>query len=183
MDSPLVVVFLAVIALAALVQAGFVGALAYALRMGSRKLDLLEEQFEKGVVPQIRNAARLSDRAAALSEKSLAQARRVDVLVADASRRAERYLDDATVRFGSAVERTALRVDAHLASRAERVRAHPLLQRLSGAAALVRGVQRALEMWQATAATADGREEDDDEGFEDDGSSPVGGPPADPSPA
>jgi hypothetical protein len=154
--SPLVVVFLAVIALTALLQAGFVGYLAYGLRMGRRKLDLLEEQFEKDVVPQIRNAAKLSDRAAALSEKSLAQAYRVDGLVADASRRAERYLDDATARFGSTLERTALRVDADLASRAARVRAHPLLQRLSGAAALVRGVQRALEMWQATAAPGDG---------------------------
>jgi hypothetical protein len=155
-DSPLVVVFLAVIALTALLQAGFVGYLAFGLRMGRRKLDLLEEQFETDVVPQIRNAAKLSDRAAALSERSLAQAYRVDGLVADASRRAERYLDDATVRFGSTLERTALRVDGHLASRAARIRAHPLLQRLSGAAALVRGVQRALEMWQATAVPDDG---------------------------
>jgi hypothetical protein len=178
-QSPLVAVFLAVIALTAVLQAGFLAALAIALRMGSRKLDEMEAQFETDVVPQIRNAARLADRAAALSEKSLAQAERMHGLVADASRRAERYLDDATVRFGAAVERTAVRVDTRLSARADRIRAHPLLQKLSGAAALVRGVQRALEVWQAAGTEPD---VDVDEDYdEDDGASPD--TDADPSPA
>ena len=100
MDSPLVVVFLAVIALTALLQAGFVGALAFAMRTGNRKLADIEETFEQSVVPQIRSAARLTAKAAELSEKSLAQALRVDTLVADASRKAERYLDEATREAG-----------------------------------------------------------------------------------
>lgn len=98
MNGPLVVVFLAIIALTALLQAGFVGALAYAARLGTRKLDEFEEKFDASVAPRIRQAARMTDKAAALTEKSLDQARRVDDLVDDASRRAERYLDDAAER-------------------------------------------------------------------------------------
>lgn len=182
MQSPLVVVFLVVIALSALLQAGFVGALAIGVRMGRRKLDELEAQFETGVVPQIRNAAKLTDRAAALSERSLAQARRVDGLLADATVRTERYLDAATVRFGSAVERTALRVDDHVSARMARAAGHPLLRKLSSAVAVARGVQRALAVWQAAAATGDGDEIEEDD-YDDDGFPAEGEPPADPSPA
>ncbi|HEV7500775.1 MAG TPA: hypothetical protein VGQ33_12265, partial [Vicinamibacteria bacterium] len=105
------------------------------------------------------------------------QAQRMDGVVADASRRAARYLDDATVRFGAYAERTAVRVETRLSARADRIRAHPLLQKLSGAAALVRGVQRALDVWQAAEAEVDVDEDYDEE----DGASPAADP--DPSPA
>ena len=177
MQSPLVAVFLAVIALSAVLQAGFVAALAMVLRLGNRKLDEMEAQFEADLVPQIRHAARLTDRAVALSEASLAHAQRVDGLVTEATRRAARYLDHATVRFGAYAERTAVRVETRLSARAERIRAHPLLQKLSGVASLVRGVQRALEVWQAAGAEP----EVDDDYEEDDVSNPDADP--DPSPA
>jgi hypothetical protein len=173
MDSPLVVVFLAVIAVTALLQAGFVGALAFAARMGDRKLGEVEEKFEIAVTPQIRHAAKLTDKAVELSEKSLAQARRVDGLVADASRKAERYLDRTATRVESVVERAALRVDAKLAAGEERAREHRILRKLSSASAFVVGVQRALEVWQASAVDAEDEDEID----------PDGGPPPDPSPA
>jgi hypothetical protein len=178
-QSPLVVVFLVVIALSALLQAAFIGALALGVRMGRRKLDLLEAQFESEVVPQIRSAAKLTDRAAALSERSLAQARRVDGMLADASVRTERYLDAATARFGSAVERTALRVDDHVSARLARAADHPLLRKLSSAVAVARGVQRALAVWQAAAAN-DGADEYDEDDPYDDGAPET---PGDPSPA
>jgi hypothetical protein len=173
MESPLVVVFLAVIAATALLQAGFVGALAFGARRGGRKLSELEEKFEAAVVPQIRNAARLTDKAVALSENGLAQAQRVDGLVADAARRAERHLDETTLRLESAMARAALRVDAGLAAGAARAREHRILRKLSSASAFVKGVQRALEVWEASAPA---RAEDDE-------MPPDGGPPADPSPA
>jgi hypothetical protein len=151
MDSPLVVVFLSVIALVALMQAAFVGALAFGVRIGGRKLEAFELSFEAAVVPQIRNAARLTRAAAGLSEKTLAQAQRVDTLLAETARKAERHLDEATVRFEGAVERAAIRVDAALDDRATRVRESRLLRRLTSAAAFLKGVQRALEVWQASA--------------------------------
>ena len=179
MDSPLVGVFLAVIALTALMQAGFVGAIAFGVRAGNRKLAEVEEQLEQTVVPQIRSAAQLTSKAAALAEKSLLQAQRVDTLVGNASRSAERYLDQASVRLEGAVERAAVRVDSEIAMRTERVREHPILQKLSGASAFMVGLQRALEVWQASAAPSDSEEDDeaDDDIFDDDDS------PADPRPA
>lgn len=185
MDSPLVVVFLAVIAVTALLQAGFVGALAFGLRAGNRKLADVERTFEESVVPQIRSAARLTAKAGELSEKSLAQARRVDSLLAGASRKAERYLDEATASLEGAVERAAIRVDSEIGVRTARAREHPILRKLSSASAFVTGLQRALEVWQATAAAAakDGGDEDEDVFDDDDEPSPAGGPPADPRPA
>lgn len=178
MDSPLVAVFLAVIALTALLQAGFVAAIAFGVRTGNQKLRDLEEKFEAGVVPQIRNAAKLTDKAAQLAEKSLAQAQRVDELMSGASRKAERYMDEAAVKLENAAVRAAIRVDSELAVRAERVRGHRVFRRLSSASAFLTGLLRALEVWQATAAgPADADEEDDDD-------MDIGGdPPPDPSPA
>ena len=162
MDSPLVAVFLAVIALTALLQAGSVAAIAIAVRMGNQKLDQFEEKFEAGVVPQIRNAARLTEKAAEIAEKSLAQAQRVDGLVAGASRKAERYMDQAAASLENAATRAAIRVDSELAQRADRVREHRVFRKLSSASAFVTGVQRALEVWQATAA-AQARADEEDE--------------------
>ncbi len=184
MDSPLAAVFLGIIAFTGLLQAAFVGALAFAARLGTRKLDALEEAFDATVAPQVRRAAKLTDKAAALSEKSLAQARNVDALVEEASRRVERRVDRAASRLETTVERAAVRLDTQMAVRAQRVREHRLLKKLSGAAAFARGVQRAVAVWQASAAQAagDGNAEDADEA-EDVDLGPGGGPPSDPSPA
>jgi hypothetical protein len=171
MDSPLIVVFLAVIALTALLQAGCVAAIAFGVRRGRRKLTEFEEAFESGVVPQIRNAAKLTDKAAALAGKTLAHAERVDGMIGDVTRKAERYIDEAAVKLESAATRAAIRVDSELAIRAERVREHRVLRRLSSASAFLTGVQRALEVWQATAAAEAAASDDDGE------------PPPDPSPA
>jgi hypothetical protein len=166
MDSPLVVVFLAVIALTALLQAGFVGALAFGLRTGNRKLAEMEAHFDQKVVPHIRSAAHLTAKAADLAEKTLAQAHRVDTVVADASRNAERYLDEASAKLEGAVERAAVRVDSEISLRSARVRENRILRKLSSASALVTGLQRGLEVWQASAAP-DGADEDDEVVYED----------------
>ena len=170
MDQTLVIVFLSIIALTSLLQAGFVAALAIGARMGGKKVAELEETFEEAVVPQIRNAVRLADRAAGLSEKGLAQAHRVDSLVAEASRKAERFMDEAADRVEGAVGRAADRVDAEMAMRAARVRELRILRKLSSASAFVKGVRRAVEVWQESA------DQEDD-------THPDGGPPPDPSPA
>jgi hypothetical protein len=175
MESPLVVVFLAVIALTALLQAGFVAAVAFGVRLGNQKLGDFEERFETAVVPQIRQAAKLTDSAAELAEKALAQAHRMDGVVADASRKAERYIDRAAQKLESAASQAAIRVDSRLALGAERVREHRIVRRLSTASAFITGIQRALEVWQATAAAPDDEEEEDDLDLD--------GEPSDPSPA
>jgi hypothetical protein len=178
MDSPLVAVFLAVIALTALLQAGFVAAVALGVRMGNQKLGEFEDRFETGVVPQIRSAAKLTDRAAGLAEKTLAQAHRMDGMVADASRKAERYIDQAALKLEGAAARAAMRVDSKLALGAERVREHRIVRRLSTASAFITGIQRALEVWQATAAAQAAAEDEEEEDDLD-----LDGEPSDPSPA
>src|SRR5262249_7531428 len=175
MNGPLVVVFLAIIALTALLQAGFVGALAYAARRGGRKLDEFEGTFDDMVAPQIRHAARLTDKAAQLTEKTLGQARRVEEGVDQASRKAERYVDEAAVGVEDAVERTVDRVSMHVAARAARAKESRLGRNLSTAAAVARGVQRALEVWEASA-------EEDDRMHPDGGGADDADPPG-PSPA
>jgi hypothetical protein len=181
MDSPLVAVFLAVIALTALLQAGFLAAVAFGVRLGNQKLGDFEEKFETDVVPQIRQAAKLTDRAAELAEKTLAQAHRMDGVVADASRKAERYMDQAAEKLETAASRAAIRVDSELAMRAERVREHRIVRRLSSASAFITGVQRALEVWQATAAAQAEAAADEEE--EDEYDVDYDGEPPDPSPA
>jgi hypothetical protein len=178
MDSPLVVFFLTVIALTALLQAGCVAAIAVMMRAGNQTLHEFEEKFEAGVVPQIRSAARLTEKAAEIAEKSLAQARRVDGLVAGASRKAERYVNEAAASLEGAATRAAIRVDSELAIRADRVREHRFFRKLSSASAFITGVQRALEVWQATAAAQARADEEVEEEMDADGD-----PPPDPSPA
>jgi len=183
MESPLVAVFLAVIALTALLQAGFLAAVAFGVRMGNQKLAEFEEQLENGVVPRIREAAKLTDRAADLAEKTLVQAQRMDGVVADASRRAESYMDAAAAKLENAAARAAIHLDSSLAMRAERLREHRVVRRLSSASAFLTGLQRALEVWQATAAAAaqDGDEAEDEDDEDDDLDFDAG--PSNPSPA
>jgi hypothetical protein len=187
MDSPLAAVFLAVIGLTALLQAGFVAALALGLRAGNRKLAEIEGEFETSVAPQIRSAGRMTAKAAELSERSLAQAQRVDTLVADATRNAERYLDEASVKLEGAVERAAVRVDSEISIRTARARENRILRKLSSASAFVMGLQRALEVWQASAAASAGDgadpEEADEAFYEDEDEDVSEDDPSDPSPA
>ena len=147
MESPLVAVFLAVIALTALLQAGFVAAVAFGLRRGNQKLGEFEETFETGVVPRIREAAKLTDRAAELAEKTLAQAHRMDGVVGDVSRKAERYMDQAAAKLGDRglARRDPRRLGARRARGARPRAPHraPPLQRLRlhhGRAARARGL-------------------------------------------
>jgi uncharacterized oligopeptide transporter (OPT) family protein len=127
--------------------------------------------------------ARLTNRAADLAEKTLAQAHRMDGMVAQASLRAERYIDQAATKLETAASRAAIRVDSELAVRAERVREHRIVRRLSSVSAFITGLQRALEVWQATAAAQAAAEyEGEDEDVQDDGLDFDEGP-SDPSPA
>jgi len=66
--------------------------------------------------------------------------------------------------------------------RAERLRDHRVVRRLSSASAFLTGLQRALEVWQATAAAAQDGDEDQDEDDEDDDLDFDAGP-SNPSPA
>ena len=147
MDSPLVPVFLAVIAVVALMQAAFVAGLAIAMRTAGRKLAEVEETLLGRIEAQAATLTRLSEAAARASEQTLEQAERMESVVSDASEKVERVMSAVTRKLESAagdVEETADDLDRE---------PDPISGRLAGAAALFRGVQRAMEVWRETAPT------------------------------
>jgi hypothetical protein len=83
------VVFLGVIALALLVQAGFMVALALAGLRLARRLDALQAQLDGQIAPALKGVERISRNAAEISDLATIQARRIDLLLADTIEKVE----------------------------------------------------------------------------------------------
>ena len=149
MDSPLVPIFLAVIALAALLQAAVVAGLAFAIRIAARKLAEVEETLAAQIETQGAALARVTGAAVRASEQTLAQAERLEEVVTDASAKVESAMAAVTRRVESAAARAFDEVEA--VDEAEEEVAVSVRSRLAGAAALFRGVQRAVEVWRDAA--------------------------------
>lgn len=77
------VVFLGVIALAMLVQAGFLVALSLAGMKLARRLDALQAQIDQQIAPTLKNLERVSRNASEVSDLATIQARRLDLVLAD----------------------------------------------------------------------------------------------------
>ena len=77
------VVFLGVIALASIVQAGFlVGLVIYGRRLAHR-VDALQTRLDREISPALDNFNRVSRAAAEIADLATLQARRIDLLLAD----------------------------------------------------------------------------------------------------
>ena len=156
MDSPLVPIFLAVIAVTALLHAGVVAGLAFAIRIAGRKLAEVEQTLAAQIETQGESLSRVTEAAVRASEKTLAQAERLEAVVTDASSRVESVMSAVSRR----IEEAAARVqddsdpaDAVYAEEAEEFVA-PVRSKLAGATAILRGVQRAVEVWRDSAPDA-----------------------------
>ena len=77
------VVFLGLIALASLVQAGLLIALALAGMRLARRVDALNARLDRELGPALENLTRVSRAAAEIADLATLQARRVDLLLAD----------------------------------------------------------------------------------------------------
>jgi len=77
------VVFLGLIALASLVQAGFLIGLALAGMRLARRVDELSARLDRELKPALENLTRVSRAAAEIADLATLQARRVDLLLAD----------------------------------------------------------------------------------------------------
>ena len=77
------VVFLGVIALASLVQAGFMVGLALAGMRLSRRVEELQEKLDREIKPALDSLTRVSRAAAEIADLATLQARRLDLLLAD----------------------------------------------------------------------------------------------------
>ncbi len=149
MDSPLVPIFLAVIALTALLQAAVVAGLAFALRMAARKLAEVEETVAQQIEAQGAALSKVTDAAVRASEQTLAQAERLESVVTDASTKVESVMAAVTRRIESVAARAFDEVE-EVEEAEEEIRGS-VRSRVAGAAALFRGVQRAVEVWREAA--------------------------------
>jgi hypothetical protein len=83
------VFFLGVIALASVVQAGFlIGLVVYGRRLAQR-LDALQARLDREISPALENFTRVSRAAAEIADLATLQARRFDLLLADTIGRIE----------------------------------------------------------------------------------------------
>ncbi|MCM2255817.1 MAG: hypothetical protein NDJ94_09120 [Vicinamibacteria bacterium] len=76
-------VFLGVIALASLVQAGFLVALALSGRRLAQRIDQLQQRLDKELAPALASFVRVSRNLEEVADLAVIQARRVDDLLAD----------------------------------------------------------------------------------------------------
>ena len=151
MDSPLVPVFLAVIAIAALLQAAVVAGLAYAVRLVGRRVAEVEEAVAAQVEAQAEALARVTAAAVRASQQTLDQAERLEVVVTEASDKVHRVMGAVTSRIESAAGSAS-----ETADEIDEEEAEPMRGKLAQAAALFRGVQRAVEVWRESAPAEDG---------------------------
>jgi hypothetical protein len=156
-DSPLVPIFLAVIALTAFLHAAVVAGLAFAMRIAGRKLAEVEETLAAQIETQGESLSRVTEAAVRASEKTLAQAERLEAVVTDASAKVESVMSAVSRRVEEAAARVQAGDDAAGAGVYEEEADEfvaPVRSRLAGAAAVLRGVQRAVEVWRDSAPDA-----------------------------
>lgn len=148
MDSPFVPVFVAIIAIAALMQAVFVAGLAIAMRIANVRMAELQETLDREIAKPVAEMTRMADMAVRASEQTLVHAQRMGGVVEEASAKIESVIGDVTRKLqaaGEDLEETAEEIEEDVIE--------PARDQLSGVAALFRGVQRAMEVWRETSPT------------------------------
>jgi hypothetical protein len=117
------VFFLGVIALASLVQAGFlIGLVVYGRRL-ARRVDALQTRLDRDISPALENFNRVSRAAAEIADLATLQARRIDLLLADTIEKVEETT--------AAVQQLVVRP----------------LKPIGGILAFLRGLQRGMEVY------------------------------------
>lgn len=138
----LVIVFLAVIALTSLLQAGAAVGAAIAARKLGRRFDELEARFEGELRPALARVAKVVGAAADVSDQALGHAQRIDHAVAGA-----------TERVNDAVDRVARGVQDRVVGSIEKVEEHverrvrKATRPFARAAAIVEGFRRGVIVW------------------------------------
>lgn len=148
MDSPLVPVFVAIIAIAGVMQAVFVAGLAIAMRIANVRMAELQETLDREIAKPVADMTRMADMAVRASEQTLVHAQRMEGVVEEASAKIESVIGDVTRKLqaaGDDLEETAEEIEEDVIE--------PARDQLSGVAALFRGVQRAVEVWRETSPT------------------------------
>lgn len=145
-DSQLVPVFVAVLAVVALMQAVFIVGLAMAMRIANARMAELQATLDREIAKPIADLARLADMALRASELTLGHAQRMGGTVEEASLRIESVIGEVTRKLHAVdedIEETADEIEEDVIE--------PARDQLTGVAALFRGVQRAVEVWRDAA--------------------------------
>jgi hypothetical protein len=117
------VFFLGVIALASLVQAGFlIGLVVYGRRL-ARRVDALQTRLDRDISPALENFNRVSRAAGEIADLATLQARRIDLLLADTIEK----IEETTAVIQQLVVRP--------------------LKPIGGIVAFLRGLQRGMEVY------------------------------------
>ena len=138
----IVIVFLAVIALTSLLQAGAAVGAAIAAKKLGRRFDELEDRFERELRTGLARVARVVAAAADVSDQALGHAQRIDGAVAGA-----------TERVNDAVDRVARGVQDRVVGSIEKVedqverRVRRAARPFARAAAIVEGFRRGVIVW------------------------------------
>ena len=138
----LVIVFLAIIALTSLLQAGAAVAAAIAARKLGQRFDELEDRFERELRPGLAKVASLVGTAADLSDQALGHAQRIDGVVAGATERVNEAVDRVARGVQDRVVGSIETVEGHVERRV-RTATRPLAR----AAAIVEGLRRGVIVW------------------------------------
>jgi methyl-accepting chemotaxis protein len=138
----LVIVFLAVIAVTAVLQAAAAVAAAIAARKLGQRVDELEARFERDLRPAFSKMARAVETAADVSDKALAQVQRLDNAVAGATERVNDVVDRVARGVQDTVVGSIEKVEGQVGRRVRKV-SRPFAR----AAALVEGFRRGMIVW------------------------------------
>jgi hypothetical protein len=145
-DSALVPVFVAILAVVALMQAVFIVGLAMAMRIANVRMAILQDALDREIAKPIADLTRMAEMAVRASEQTLIHAQRMGGAVEDASSKIESAIGDVTRKLQAAgvdIDETAEEIEEEVIE--------PARDQLTGVMALFRGVQRAMEVWRDTA--------------------------------
>ena len=151
MDSALVPVFVAILAVVALMQAVFIVGLAMAMRIANVRMAELQIALDREIAKPVADLTRMADMAVRASEQTLIHAQRMGGAVEDAALKIESVIGDVTRRLqaaGEGLDEPAEDIEEAVEEVEEVI--EPARDQLSGVAALFRGVQRAMEVWRET---------------------------------
>ena len=138
----LVIVFLAVIALTSLLQAGAAVGAAIAARKLGQRFDELENRFERELRPSLAKVAQVVSAAADLSGQAVGHAERIDSAVTGAADRVTQVVDQVTRGVQDRVVGSIETVEGQVERQVRRA-----TRPFARAAALVEGVRRGVIVW------------------------------------
>jgi methyl-accepting chemotaxis protein len=138
----LVIVFLAIFALTALLQAGAAVAAAIVARKLGQRFDEIENRFEREVRPALGRLAQAVSAAAELSQQAVGHAERIDEAVTGAADRVDHVVDRVTRGVQDRVVGSIEQVEGQVGRRVRKA-TRPFAQ----AAALVQGIRRGMKVW------------------------------------